>query len=165
MAESAGATLAALEGDARLLLSEARHPVDWLPKNGGRIAVRIHKAGCIYLKSAATMAKTAGHADEDEIIKAIETLVQEEAGLGPAPVCWTTVEKKPGRGRPIYRIRLPGLALFALLEDGQGALGPWKQKHESVQVLVQPHDDGMFVWSRRAWGLVRTDLDLTAFGL
>jgi len=165
MAESPEATLAALEGDGRLVLSEARHVLNWLPQDGGRIAVRIRELGCLYLKAAATMAKAAGYADEEETIEAIQLLAREEAGLGPAPICWTTVEKKPGPGRPIYRIRLPGLALLALLEDGQGALAPRKQKRASVQVLVQPHDDGMFVWSRQAWGLVRTDLDLTAFGL
>jgi len=34
-----------------------------------------------------------------------------------------------------------------------------------VKVLVQAHDDGMFVLSHEAWDLVRTDLDLGAFGL
>ena len=81
------------------------------------------------------------------------------------PLCWTTAERKKGRGRPLYRILLSDLALWALFEQGEGPLRTRKMKRPTVQVIVEAHSGGMFVCTHEAWELVRTDLNLEDYGL
>lgn len=120
----------------------------------GTWVVEIVCRGCLCAVPLGSWAKSHEFISDEEAQASIEHYsgISDSESVIPSQYL-ADMKRKRGPGRPVFRIRLPVPAIWALFEQGEGPLNN-KFQRQSAQVLVRAFDDGFKIWSHRAFALV-----------
>lgn len=142
-----GVGMATIGSDWRLELSD-RHTLAWKPPSKGYCVVEIVATGRIRISALEDWAADRGMSAE-EAKEDIEAWQEGRKWPDKFPTVYLAhVIRKKGRGRPLWRIRLPAAAMMVMFEQGEGPLAS-KFERKSAQVLVRPTSHGLHVLAHR----------------
>jgi len=125
---------------------------DWIDPEDERCVVEARPPGCLFITSLRKWAEM----EELEVEDAEARIASPwEHGLEPPglPAIWLAKLSRVNRKGPgAKRITLPTIAIWALLEQGQGPKAP-KGNRTGVVVLMGTDAQGLYVWSDsgRGW--------------
>lgn len=122
----------------------------WRPE-GDLVVVEVDPRGWVEITSPKIWGERQGISPEAAMAR-VELLASGSgAGERVYPPYLARLVRRPGRGRPSFRIKLPAAAIMALFdEEGANPLGS-KFERKSAQVLLRVLESSLFVFSQRGF--------------